>query len=334
MQMQGCFARQNTRFFSFGVFVTFLGLLLSPDVQAQMTGNCANCHTMHNSQGGLAMTFDQNTTANDNLTRGTCLGCHAQGTDSSAIVVLGTSRIPQVYHDGGTDLAGGNFAYITGLKGGGASDRKGHNIAELTGSDGVLYGPPGGINQSFHDNGFIVNTNNLTCAGTNGCHGYRFAASSLPNGISGAHHKNVAGKMDLATEPANSYRFLMGVKGFEDADWEENAGSNTHNEYSALQAPVALGCSGGGGELSCHGGASGVQPPDGTMSQYCATCHGNFHTLETATSDGVGTVASSPFIRHPTDLALPSTGEYAAYTSYNIDTPIARTTGVPDASSA
>ncbi len=70
------------------------------------------------------------------------------------------------------------------------------------------------------------------------------------------------------------------------------------------------------------------------MSQYCATCHGNFHTLETVRPDGIGTVASSPFIRHPTDLALPSTGEYAAYTSYDFHTPIARTTGVPSSSSA
>ena len=60
------------------------------------------------------------------------------------------------------------------------------------------------------------------------------------------------------------------------------------------------------------------------MSQYCATCHGNFHTLETVTSDGVGDSTASPFIRHPTDLSLPATGEYAAYTTYNLGSPVGR----------
>jgi Doubled CXXCH motif (Paired_CXXCH_1) len=321
-------AKRDTIFFTFAGLITCVGLVISTNAQAVITGNCADCHTMHNSQDGQPMTFDAGTTPNNNLTRGDCLGCHAQG-GSLAIEEFG---IPQVYHTGGNDLAGGNFAYITGFKGSGASDRKGHNIGDLTGTDGVLNAPPGGIGQYGHDDGITVNTDNLTCAGTNGCHGYRYAGSSYPDGVSGSHHKNVDGKMDLASEPGNSYRFLMGVKGFESTDWEENASSATHNEYYGLTQPVAMGCS-GGAALSCHG-TGGVQPPDGTMSQYCATCHGNFHTLETSSSDGIGVGTSSPFVRHPTDLALPSTGEYAAYTVYDVNSPIARTTGVPDMASA
>ena len=84
--------------------------------------------------------------------------------------------------------------------------------------------------------------------------------------------------------------------------------------------------------MSCHD-AGGVQPPDGTMSQFCATCHGNFHTLDSTVSTGRNSTMSSPFIRHPTDLALPSKGEYAAYTTYNLQAPVARVT-VPTAASS
>ncbi len=298
--------------------------------EATIRGVCSDCHTMHNSQGNGSMNFDGSSTPNPGLTRGTCLGCHAQG-GNSPTVDLGSNKIPQVLHSGATDLAAGNFAYITGMKGPGG-DNRGHNIKELTGTDSVLYGPPGGIKQFYHDSGGTVNTDNLTCAGTNGCHGYRYQASSLPDGITGAHHKNVDGQMDQATEPANSYRFLTGVKGYESPDWQESVSAGNHNEYYGLSQPVRLGCS--GSELSCHGGPSGVQPPDGTMSQFCATCHGNFHTLQTLSSDGVGDQPSSPFIRHPTDLALPTTGEYANYTVYNLTAPVARTTVPASASSA
>ncbi len=316
--------RKRPGFFSLTIpcIICLCAVLWCSPVHARINGLCSDCHTMHNSQGNSPMTFDNSDTPNDNLTRGTCLGCHAQG-GASAVVDLGTSTVPQVMHTGATDLAGGNFAYITGLKGSGAADNKGHNISELTGTDAVLYAPPGGIKQFFHDTGGNVNTDNLSCAGTNGCHGYRLANSSYPDGISGAHHKNVDGAMDEATEPGNSYRFLMGVKGFESDDWQENASASNHNEYYGLTEPVALGCA---TAASCHGGATGVQPPDGTISQFCATCHGNFHTLETNSSDGIGSTASSPFIRHPTDLALPTTGEYADYTVYRLDAPVARTT--------
>ncbi len=293
---------------------------------------------MHNSQDNSPMNFDDSPTPNDNLTKGDCYGCHAQG-GSTPTVTVGTSIIPQVMHSDSNDLAGGNFGYITGMAGSGAADSKGHNISDLTGIDNVLYAPPGGIvnvGGPSHVLGNTVNTTTLTCAGVNGCHGYRHYGTGgegiYTKGITGAHHKNVDGQLNLATEPANSYRFLMAVQGFESSDWEENPSSGNHNEYYALAAPVQLGCS--GSAVKCHDGPGGLtQPPDGTMSQFCATCHGNFHTLTTAESDGVGSTASSPFIRHPTDLSLPSTGEYADYTVYNLSAPVARLT-VPAASSS
>ncbi|HFQ88619.1 MAG TPA: hypothetical protein ENK27_00965, partial [Desulfobulbus sp.] len=240
--------RQNSRILRHGPACAICLLLLWPGAAgAAIRGVCFNCHTMHNSQNNEAMTFDGSTVPNDDLTRGGCFGCHARG-GTSATVSLGPDTLPQVMHSGATDLAGGNFGYITGLKGSGAADNKGHNIRDLTGSDAVLYAPPGGIRQFAHDTGGNVNTDNLTCAGTNGCHGYRYAGSAYPEGIRGAHHRNVGGRLDQATEPANSYRFLMGVKGFESADWQEHASAANHNEYYGLLTPVRLGC-GGAGEV-------------------------------------------------------------------------------------
>ncbi|NOY14326.1 MAG: hypothetical protein GXP51_11875 [Deltaproteobacteria bacterium] len=294
---------------------------------ATIKGSCSGCHTMHNSQNGSSMNFDDSATPNAGLLRGTCLGCHAQG-GTQALVPIGSDKIPQVMHTDATDLAGGNFAFITGMKGSGASDSKGHNIAELTGMDATITGLPGGIQQSFHED-YIVNTTNLTCAGTNGCHGYRWAGSSFPKGITGAHHANVDGKLAVADRVGNSYRFLNGVKGLEDDDWQYTRSSTDHNEYFGRTTPIKLGCS--SGTTACHASdGSGVKSPDGTISQYCATCHGNFHTIQTDRSSGIGPTAASPFIRHPTDLVLPTNGEYSLYTAYNVNVPIARTGSVPD----
>ncbi|NOQ51623.1 MAG: hypothetical protein GQ578_05340 [Desulfuromonadaceae bacterium] len=290
---------------------------------AGIQGNCVNCHTMHNSQDGASMQFDSSAAPNSALLRTSCLGCHAQG-GAQALVSLGDDIVPQVMHSESIDLSAGNFAFITGMKGSGAADSKGHNIIELTGIDNTISALPGGIKQTYHED-MIVNTSNLTCAGTNGCHGYRYASSDLPEGISGAHHANGNGKLDVADAPANSYRFLTGVKGLEDSDWQYTRAGADHNEYFAVTQPIQLGCS----TTHCHG-SNGVEPPDGTISQFCATCHGNFHTLGGSTSDGIGPVVSSPFLRHPTDIILPSSGEYAQYTNYSLAAPIGRTGTLPE----
>ena len=322
------FTCQTVRFCLFSFFLC-LNLLWALPALGSLKGNCVNCHTMHNSQNGSSMNYDDAEAPNSALLRGSCLGCHAQG-GAQALVDVGVDKIPQVMHSEATDLAAGNFAFITGMKGSGADDNKGHNIAALTGSDGTLSGLPGGIQQFYHEDS-IVNTSNLTCAGTNGCHGYRYAPEELPLGISGAHHANTDGKLTVADSISNSYRFLTGVYGLEDDDWQYTRTSSDHNEYFGMTQPIKLGCS--AGTNSCHSGV-GIKSPDGTISQYCATCHGNFHTIKTDTSSGIGAVASSPFIRHPTDIVLPSDGEYSLYTSYNVNVPIARTGAVPDTASA
>ncbi len=313
--------------------LTIFSSLISSSAHAQITGECVNCHTMHNSQGGSSMaTFGGETGPNFFLTRGSCIGCHAQG-GTSKIVTIGGSQIPQVSHTESTDLAGGNFGYI-----GTGGDNRGHNVIDLFGanSDSTLNGPPGSIKQSYHDE-LIVNDSNLTCAGENGCHGNRVIdqGSGLP-ALKGAHHGNEDDQLNIADSVSNSYRFLLGVKGFENpTDKWQNVDANSHNEYYGATTPPALGC--GGGETNCHGG-SGIVSPNNTISGFCGTCHGNFHGLTGGsgggTSDGIGIGgdAFSPFKRHPSDIVIKNSGEYAAYTTYSVEAPVGRTT-VPDVAS-
>ncbi|MCL4492295.1 MAG: hypothetical protein M1510_10425 [Nitrospirae bacterium] len=303
--------------------IALISISYPPALNAKITGPCANCHTMHNSQNGSPMAaYGASGEAwkvsgpNPSLTRGTCLGCHGIGT--AKIVNIGGSDIPQVWHtDGSGDLAGGNFAYITGAKGSGASNRKGHNVIDLGAAylEDVITGfPPG------HDHGPTRDT--LTCAESGGCH-----AKNSSTGIKGAHHQNVDGKCDVADKVYNSYRFLLGVKGYENNGtykWQNKDATN-HNEYFGATAPMSISSS-SSPCTSCHG-SSGWNPQNNTISGFCGMCHRDFHSLQ-----GIGGSTSSPFKRHPADVTLKAAGEYAAYTTYSVEAPVARTV-VPDAMS-
>lgn len=297
------------------MIAAFWGIILAFSAQAQISGQCSNCHTIHNRQDGSPMNYDNSTTPNELLLRGSCLGCHAQSTASNIV-----NGVPQVLHTNAFDLAGGNFGYMLGTKGSGADDTKGHNIADFGNADDALTEPPGA------DHNMNPFPDNFTCAGSGGCHGERERGGGPVglNSLNGAHHQNLGGQLNTADEVYNSYRFLIGVKGYENNgayQWENRDASN-HNEYFGATAPVSgTACS------NCHysisGGGSGVKPANATMSGFCATCHGYFHFLDDP--DGIGADTTSPFIRHPTDVILPNSGEYALYTSYDVTTPVGRT---------
>lgn len=303
------------------VLISAIFGFLSNSSQAKITGVCCNCHTMHNSQSGESVDpygIDpwKGTGPFPSLTRGTCLGCHGMG-GAQKIVTIGGSEIPQVYHTDVEDLAAGNFAYILT----GESDAKGHNVIDIGNSDGVLDAAPGLMPVGGHPS--LINDTYLTCAGYIGCHGNRSDdAGKKTTGVpmlKGAHHGNVDGKCDTADTVANSYRFLLGVKGLENtgtSKWQ-NAAPGDHNEYFGATTPMDVTCAN-----TCHS-ADGVQPPNNTISGFCATCHGQFHD---PTQTG-GT--SSPFIRHPTDVVIPNEGEYSDYTTYSVEAPPGRTT-VPE----
>ncbi len=295
------------------VLILFLVLFLPGNSSAAISGICSDCHTMHNSQGGSEMaTYGGGTGPNSFLTRGTCVGCHAQGSANN-IVTVGTSQIPQVSHANSTDLAAGNFANI-GTGGTSDNDSKGHNVIDLFGanSDGVLNAAPGVY---MVHSGFLSDTY-LTCAGTNGCHGSRQDASGTGIGaIKGAHHGNVDGQLTTADTIANSYRFLLGVKGLENTtDRWQNKSATSHNEYYGKTTPTTYACY----SQDCHASFP-AKPRNGTITDFCGTCHPDFHG-----TGNIGGDTSSPFTRHPTDIVIKNSGEYASYTSYSVEAPAGR----------
>jgi hypothetical protein len=254
-----------------------------------------------------------------------CISCHALGSTERIVTLPGGALVPQVYHyDPTGDLAGGNFRYIMENIGlGPTGSRKGHDVIDL--DPGVFYFPPG-----FKHEDNPTYFRELTCAGVNGCHGVRNQLQLGPGGIviprvgmaamEGVHHANEDGPLKVADTVANSYRFLMGVKGLEHTyapDRWQNVTPAIHNEYYG--EPPRPGdydlCA------TCHVIStratldSYITAPRKSMSGFCATCHSNFH----ADSAGVMT-----FFRHPSDFVIPNEGEYAEYLFYELTAPVAR----------
>jgi hypothetical protein len=270
-------------------------------LEAKVTGNCVNCHTMHNSQGGQAVAKEddrttQRTTPYGGLLIYSCLGCHS-ATDGTTWKDSITNA-PIVFNTVGPTynvvkgLAGGNFYYVSGT-----TDDKGHNVFASNPDGTLINTPPGGT----------ALTAQLRCAGTWGCHGHNgrqtgdTAVDDQTTAMRGAHHGDdtppLAGSL---TDVAKNYRFLLGITGKEDTDWEQDNINTSHNEYK---------------------GAIGFTDTT-TISYLCGECHGNSGSGGFHNSTGVG--SASPWLRHPTDIALKSTGEYASYTTYSMVAPVAR----------
>jgi predicted CXXCH cytochrome family protein len=213
-------------------------MILPSSLQAGVTGNCSNCHTMHNSQNGSNMQIGYGSTpdAKANLLRANgCLGCHA-ATDSSSWTGVGGA--PIVYNTTGVTygdgpigarvgLAAGNFYWLTAASGATSTLSRGHSIGVIPYADDPnnhSYDPRGSCGTNCHGQ--------LSDKGCETCH--------VP-----AHHKgNSSGGWADATN--GYYRFLgpnpdsdshqWGVRGYEDPDWQKTYGSGDHNEYSGEAA--------------------------------------------------------------------------------------------------
>jgi hypothetical protein len=337
--------------------------LLGGTAQAKIVGLCSDCHTMHNSEEGQPVAIvdgwtGASVTPNEVLLKYDCISCHAMaGATSSVVSLPGGSDVPQVYGTYGTDLAGGNFAYIDGTKGSGASDRKGHNVIDLLDADATLTGPPGYARGPADDqtNNTSIHTfamaSQFTCAGKAGCHGVRNQSVAGTedldvNGnpiagtekarvglaaLTGAHHYDVGGNVDVADDIYNSFRFLMGTKGFEDDNY---ANDNTnHNEYAGgnnvVFAAGASGCD------RCHVESHGMETigymtnVSGTMTNFCETCHSNFHSSQ------ADSISSGAFLRHPSDFIIQDKTEYSLIGDWDVSAPVARnSTSIAAASTA
>ncbi|NDY41532.1 hypothetical protein G3N55_01515 [Dissulfurirhabdus thermomarina] len=272
----------------FGAFLAF-SVLGAPGVAvAKVQGQCAQCHTMHNSQNGQSIV----STPNGALiaTENGCIGCHT-GTNTGAnnIPYILSTSTPNYGATGttGDTLAGGNFYFVATA--GNATDAAGHNVAGLAASDAQLgLTPPGG--QAL--------LSQLTCAGVNGCHGDRTKADDF-TAVSGAHHGDDS-VLDGSTV-AQSYRFLLGVTGIEDSDWEYQPTVTAHNQYNGYDR------------------AQEADVDNSTISALCAKCHGDFHSGAGDLGPSDDGSMQSAWIRHPTDFDMGNVKnkEYGAYNGGN-----------------
>jgi len=279
-------------------------------VEARVRGICSNCHTMHNSQGNSAVDPGG---PNSNLLTTSCVGCHSS-TGSSTILDIGGCQVPIVFNTSeptyppngsmSSTLAGGNFYWVQAA---GKGDAYGHNVFGISNADATLTNAPGASTScpSCHS------TLATATSGCKGCH--------VPK-----HHADDGA--DVVDAGGGYYRFLgsvmhadyswlpgEGVKGIEADDWEQNPNSTNHNGYMGTADVYAK-------------QGTGPYIDKFTMAQKCNGCHGIFHHLmnsEQTSMDQVGDF-SGAWLRHPSDVVLPNSGEYANYTVYDPMVPVAK----------
>lgn len=301
-----------------GSFLASMGIalcLLATPVAAKVDGQCAICHTMHNSQDGAPMALDAGGSAQDTpndvlLLRG-CVACHTGSNDGSNVIpYVSDTNAPTYGVDGtgGNTLAGGSFYWVASGTAGNDSataDSTGHNVAtgQMAGQDQTLLNVPPGSTTAL--------TAQLRCAGTNGCHGDTSATSDFA-AIKGTHHADDSTIDGLTV--ATSFRFLNGIVGLEDPDWEYQPTGTSHNQYKGVDR------------------GTDTENQTDTISSLCARCHNDFHNGSGNVGGTNPTTATfaSPWVRHPTDFDMANTAtdsEYRDYggsgNSYVVSTPLA-----------
>jgi len=261
-------------------------------VHARVTGPCSDCHTMHYSQGGAALSDWGAAGPYEALVTNDCIGCHTaplgEYNDGNTPPYVNSIQDPD-YRDTGTEsgantLAGGNFYWMS------TDSTTGHDVEGIaTGFDRM---PPGHNPSQSGTRGPWPANQNVTCAGAFGCHG-RASETNPYESMRGGHHGDDA--VTDGSTLAASYRLLDGVAGIEDPQWEFQPTATAHNQYKGVHRAFG------------DGSASDTT----TISYLCFQCHGDFHS-------GSGNVGGgSPWLRHPTDVQLPNYGEYVDYNTDN-----------------
>ncbi|ADH85465.1 cytochrome c3 family protein [Desulfurivibrio alkaliphilus] len=259
------------------------GYLLADQATAQVSGECVNCHTMHGSFEGESMAYDESEAVYPALTRGDCLGCHS----SDGTPLNPDNYAPAIYHAGEPmgETAAGSFYWVT------QDDRKGHNVVGVVDADQDISTAPGGMMMG-----------QVTCATATGCHG---DPQTLPDAgnfasISGQHHAERYDENNRV-KTGESMRMLRGeVDGYRGMMWEAVPQVENRNVYYAVHRESA-------GDST-----------ERTISNMCATCHGDFHSGDKITENGM----SSPWLRHPTDLDMAQLGgEYENY-EFTFEAPV------------
>ncbi len=261
-------------------FILLSVALVYGSADAAVTGPCSNCHTMHNSQGGVQVTPSALPTQSK-LLNNNCLGCHTtDGTDPLA------NNKPRVKSSSGAfnndnSLAGGYFGQTQD-----AADNHGSNQHDVGVGNTNL---PAGYDASEALGDWYTgdtSVNGLTCAGTNGCHGDETqGVEDDMQAIKGGHHSPSAYRMLFVNGSAVQG---SGAPDFEKALIASPSLDDDHNQYNATV-----------------GGPS--------ISELCAKCHSDFHGEDADVGSGT---TISPWKRHPTDVAIPTDWEiYTAFTT-------------------
>ena len=258
---------------------------------AAVTGVCNECHTMHNSQGGVPMRKSGPqplSTPLSALLLNDCLGCHTTtGTDP---FVDGYPFVQLA--SGASDsncLAGGFFPTIMGM---GNNDDDHHGIGNTN--------EPAGFDSSetdWYTGHSAGGGEGLGCAGTNGCHGNQTDLDDMA-AISGGHHDPNAYRI-LFAEVVTTLKPVLG------------SGAKDYEDAIIDNPNTAVVTSGDSQNVNIY--SAGVDDP--SISELCAKCHGNFHN-ESGSTEDCG--SESPWIRHPTDVDIPTTWAIAK-TGYILD---------------
>jgi predicted CXXCH cytochrome family protein len=286
-------------FFSIVFFIVSIILFYTEELSAKVSGPCANCHTMHNSQNGP----DGPNPYLINVGADICIGCHSSDVANETIKDLGGgSLVPIVFNTAGyptNPLAGGNFYYVSlgGTCSKGDCDEYGHNVYGISNSDSNLNEAPGnkncsGLTSPCHKT-LAVAPDPVQNWNKTGCERCHFTVDHHDTRFNNTHYRFLNGH-----EGPNHY-----VEGVEDDDWEQETAVD-HNWYKGYAGPVT---------------DAQTLADTHSISTFCGGCHYNFHR-----DSQIGT--GSPWLRHPTDIVLPETGEYGTYdptTDYSAEAPVA-----------
>ncbi|MCK4838344.1 MAG: hypothetical protein KAS94_06040, partial [Desulfobulbaceae bacterium] len=259
-----------------------------------------------------------------------CVACHSHA--SASKYELGTGNwVPVVFTTGppaGVVTAGGNFYYTAA----GGGDNNGHNVRGIADKDATLNRAPGagsiGCADSCHDSLTFTDADTEPAKGsnvkTNGCQGCHLKT--------GHHARNTGAEGGVVPDgPGDAYRFLSGhddaIVGYvdngqgayEDPDWELTTAVNT--DFNLYKAQLA----------------NPEKHPYISIGRWCAGCHADFHAYGeveelTGLSNGGDrdqTPGNSPWLRHPTNVKLPTSGADYTWadgvsTNYDPNYPVAR----------
>ncbi|NTV15546.1 MAG: hypothetical protein HGA96_16740 [Desulfobulbaceae bacterium] len=321
---------------------------------AEVVGECAMCHTMHNSQSGNPITtagtgasWDAGVLSGGSngvqsqLLRTDCVGCHSN-TGGETILTVGGNDIPIVYNLSGypaQPLAGGNFAAVAGNSNMGHDVRGINNVIDpnhaaafAPGAGGAPGHVASGCANSCHvsftlDDSAVQSPGSINAykfAGCRGCH-----TRIAHHNPSDPSYRYLGGHNDNQTNPGVIYVEAGGLESdgpghnpYEAADWEQNPSAVNHNFYRVQS------------DLNEYT----------TISSMCYGCHNRFHAMgvpdgnhatdnggDDNTDDTPSVQGGNPWMRHPTGVRIPNGGEYAnllsGTTPYNPTIPVTRVDG-------